>query len=193
MSCARLLTALPLCAALLLSACGGGGGDSATDPVAGIDPIETPQGAGDCGLADFQAELLQRINALRAAGASCGAQGTFASTTALTWNTRLQQSALGYSADMQARNYWREDHQTPEGVTFSQRITNAGYTWSTAAENIAAGYATVQAVMDGWRNSPGHCANLMNPNLREVGVACVTGNSANTYPNYWTMDLGAPR
>ena len=45
----------------------------------------------------------------------------------------------------------------------------------------------------GWMNSPGHCANLMNPGFTDIGVACVKGGSGNTYGTYWTMDLGTPR
>ena len=60
-------------------------------------------------------------------------------------------------------------------------------------ENIASGYRTVDAVMNGWIASPGHCANLMNAGFAEVGVACVPGVAGNTYATYWTMELGRPR
>lgn len=59
-------------------------------------------------------------------------------------------------------------------------------------ENIAAGYDTVSAVMDGWLASPGHCANLMNPNFTQIGVACIRGSTGNAYGTYWTMDLARP-
>jgi uncharacterized protein YkwD len=83
-------------------------------------------------------------------------------------------------------------HTGSDNRSASQRIGDAGYDWSLAAENIAAGYRTVQAVMDGWMASDGHCANIMHPALRDVGVACVPGGANNTYRNYWTMDLAAP-
>jgi uncharacterized protein YkwD len=50
----------------------------------------------------------------------------------------------------------------------------------------------VRDVMDGWMSSDGHCANIMNPALRDFGVACVPGAAGNTYGTYWTMDLAAP-
>ncbi|HKX43869.1 MAG TPA: CAP domain-containing protein, partial [Burkholderiaceae bacterium] len=84
-------------------------------------------------------------------------------------------------------------HTGSNGSTFSQRIDATGYSWSTAGENIAAGYSSVDAVMDGWIASPGHCANLMNPNFSEVGVSCVPGTSATVDSSYWTMDLAKPR
>jgi uncharacterized protein YkwD len=59
-------------------------------------------------------------------------------------------------------------------------------------ENIAAGYASVNAVVDGWMASDGHCANVMGANFRDVGVACVAA-SGSRYGSYWTMNLGRPR
>lgn len=197
----RPLMPLTLFALAVLAGCGGGGGDSGstTDTTGGSTTttatthiVVTDASTGyDCGLGNFQAELLQRINALRAAGANCGTSGSFPATTALTWHAKLAAAAAGHSADMAAKNYF--EHDSADGTTMSARVTAAGYAWTRVAENIAAGYPTVDSVMTGWTNSAGHCANLMNPNLREVGVACVPGTSSSTYPNYWTMDLGAPQ
>lgn len=144
----------------------------------------------DCALANFQAEMLQRINAYRAKGASCGSYGSFGPTTALAWNDVLQGVAARHSKDMASKNFF--SHTGSDGSSPGTRITQAGYSWSTWGENIAAGYGTVQAVVDGWMASPGHCANLMRPAFKHVGVACVS-NSASTYKKYWTMDLAAPR
>ncbi len=54
------------------------------------------------------------------------------------------------------------DHMGSNGLKASERITNAGYVWNAMGENIAAGQATVAAVMNGWLASPGHCANIMS-------------------------------
>jgi uncharacterized protein YkwD len=189
-------------AAPLVTGCGGGGSSDAgaaapaTSPVTAPSPpspAPTPAMAelSTCGLANFSARILQRINQLRASGASCGSSGQFASTSAVAWNAKLTQAADGHSQDMAASNYFA--HTSQDGRTFAQRIDATGYTWSSAGENIAAGYATVDAVMDGWIQSAGHCANLMNPNFSEIGVACVPGTSSDAYSNYWTMDLAKPR
>jgi uncharacterized protein YkwD len=143
-----------------------------------------------CALANFQAEMMQRINAYRARGASCGSYGSFGPTTALAWNDLLQSAATRHSKDMAGKNFF--SHTGSDGSSAGTRITQAGYAWSTWGENIAAGYGTVQAVVDGWMASPGHCANLMKPAFRHVGVACVN-NSTSTYKKYWTLDLAAPR
>jgi len=169
-----------------LAACGGG--SDSPDPVAGA-----PGGNGSgptCGLANFQADLLQRVNAVRAAGAQCGARGAFAATGPLQWHGVLVTAATRHSQDMASHNFF--SHTGSDNSSPAQRIGDAGYGWRLAAENIAAGYRTVQEVMDGWMTSDGHCANIMHPALRDVGVACVPAGASNTYSNYWTMDLAAP-
>lgn len=108
----------------------------------------------------------------------------------LTWNTYLFNAAAGHATDMATNNYF--SHTSQDGRTFSQRISAAGYNWSAVGENIAAGQTTAQQVMDGWLQSPGHCANIMNGSYTEIGVACAK-NDASTYKTYWVMDLGKPR
>ena len=80
-----------------------------------------------------------------------------------------------------------------DGSSAGQRATAAGYVWRTWGENIAAGQTSVNQVMAGWLASPGHCANLLNPNFRDIGLACVSAGAGNTYRTYWTMTLGATR
>lgn len=183
-----LTTGLAIVAALILMLTGCGGGDDAT----GAQPAAPTGGAATatCGLANFEAELLQRVNARRAAGATCGARGSFAPSADLVWNSALTQAATAHSQDMAAQNYF--SHTSLDGRTLDQRVTATGYHWRALAENIAAGYRTIQVVVDGWMASDGHCANIMNPNLRDIGVACAPGTATNAYSNYWTMDLGAP-
>lgn len=199
-----------------LAACGGGGGEEAEaaadmasshassggqplqryelpllDALAPTEQVAAVTAGNSCGLASFQAELMQRINAYRARGASCGGYGTFAPTTPLQWNERLQIAAAAHSTDMKTRNFF--SHTGSDGSNAGTRITRAGYVWGAWGENIAAGQTSVQAVVDGWMASPGHCANLMKPSFRHVGVACVKGGTGNTYRSYWTLDLARPR
>ncbi len=141
-----------------------------------------------CNLPDFQAALLQRVNEERARGATCGARGAFAPAAALQWNAALTTAALVHSQDMASNDFF--SHTGSNGSSVGQRLASAGYAYRTYGENIAAGYGTVKAVIDGWMASDGHCANLMNAAFRDIGVACVPGG-ASRYPTYWTMDLGA--
>ena len=144
-----------------------------------------------CGLADFRAQALARINSYRAAGATCGAQGSFPAVPALAWNDALTQASLVHSDDMVALNFF--SHTGSSGSNAGQRAAAAGYAWSTWGENIAAGQPSVESVMAAWLASPGHCANLMNARFRDIGLACVSGTANNRYRTYWTMTLGAAR
>lgn len=130
------------------------------------------------GNAAFEAQVLTIVNTERAK-AGCAA---------VTSDDRLVAAARAHSADMAARNYF--SHTTPEGVDFATRITNAGYRWSGAGENIAKGQRTPQDVMTGWMNSSGHKANILNCGFKNlgVGVAADAGGSL-----LWTQDFGSPR
>ena len=184
----------------LLAACGGGGGDAepaATPavPVSPAPPASSPSGGasatGTCNLPDFANAVLTRVNQYRAAGASCGTHGAFAPAAGLAWNLPLTQAADSHSRDMVANNFF--SHTGANGSSAGQRISAAGYDWSSYGENIAAGQASVSVVVDGWMASDGHCANIMNAAFVDIGVACVPGSTSTTYRTYWTMDLGKSR
>lgn len=141
-----------------------------------------------CNLPNFQQEILNRVNQARAAGRTCGGTA-YARATALTWNGMLFNAAGAHSTDMAANNYF--SHTSQDGRSAGQRITGAGYAWRAYGENIAAGQASAQSVVDGWLASPGHCANIMNANYANMATACVA-SSTSTYRTYWTMELARP-
>ena len=88
---------------------------------------------------------------------------------ALTMNGNLRTATRGHSEDMATQNYF--SHTSLDGRTFSQRISNAGYTGAYPwGENIAAGQPNPTAVVDGWMASTGHCQNIMHGAYRTVGV-----------------------
>jgi uncharacterized protein YkwD len=132
------------------------------------------------GNSSFTAQVVTLTNAERAK-AGCGA---------LTVNSILTSAAQAHSADMAAHSYF--DHNSQDGRSPFDRITAAGYKFSTAAENIAAGQRTPQDVMTSWMNSPGHKANILNCALHEIGVGYATSSSS-TYGAYWTQDFGTQR
>lgn len=135
-----------------------------------------------------QSQMLTAVNNVRKKGTKCGTT-SYPAATALTLNSKLVTASEGHAADMAAKNYF--SHTSLDGRTFDKRITNAGYKWSTVGENIAAGYTTIQAAVDGWYASTGHCQNFMNKGFTEVGFG--KGYSATaTYKYYWVADLGHP-
>ena len=109
-------------------------------------------------------------------------------------NNQLNTAAQGHSQSMATQDFF--SHQGKDGSTFDQRIRAAGYLFSTAAENIAAGHLTASAVVDGWINSPGHRANMLNPNVQEIGVGHVflsNDPGVEQWQHYWTLKLASPQ
>jgi uncharacterized protein YkwD len=140
------------------------------------------------GWADYENQVLTLVNQKRAAGATCG--GVYKPPVpALSVDSRLRCAARKHSKDMALNNFF--SHTGSNGSTPWQRITWAGYTYSYAGENIAAGYSTPSAVVTSWMNSSGHCNNIMSPNFKHLGVGYYY-NSSSTYGHYWTQDFGAP-
>ena len=80
-------------------------------------------------------------------------------------------------------------HEGPEGDTVADRVTAAGYRYSVVAENIAAGQRTPDEVVDGWMHSPGHRANILNPDVRQIGVGL---NHRGRLGTIWTQVFGTP-
>jgi uncharacterized protein YkwD len=93
---------------------------------------------------------------------------------ALSYNSKLAQAAQAKAQDMFAKNYWA--HYAPDGTSPWSFITGAGYTYTTAGENLAKYFDTSAGVVNGWMNSAGHRANILNSGFLETGVAVMNGN-----------------
>jgi uncharacterized protein YkwD len=152
--------------------------------------VPVAQGSRSCGIPNFQASVVARVNAARARGANCGSAGRFGPAPPLAWNDALARAAERHTRDMAAGNFF--SHTGSDKTELRQRADAAGYHWRTLAENIAGGRGTVDGTVQQWLESPGHCANLMKPDLTHVAVACALGGPRSTYTHYWTMALGAP-
>lgn len=101
----------------------------------------------------------------------------------MTANSTLNTAAQRHSEDMASTGTM--SHTGSDGSDPGERITRAGYTWSTYGENVAYGYSTPEQVMQGWMTSPGHKANILNCSFKEIGVG-LSGT-------YWTQDFGTAR
>ncbi len=104
---------------------------------------------------------------------------------------QLRAAARGHSQDMADNDYF--GHTGSDGSTLADRLEAAGYAgWVTAGENIAAGYTTPEAVMDGWLNSTVHMENIYSQLYREIGVGYVydPNDTFGPYYHYWTQDFG---
>lgn len=121
------------------------------------------------------ADIVRLVNAERA---KAGCQP-------LTLNSTLTKAAQAHSDDMAAHQ--NMSHTGSDGSSPGDRITRAGYTWSSYGENVAYGYSTADQVMAGWMSSPGHRANILNCGFKEIGVGLAQPGS------YWTQDFGTSR
>ena len=172
----RLLS--PMLFALLLSGCGGAEPDSSTTSLAlsaspgGAAPIAMPD-------ASIASQILTLTNQNRAANG----------VGPVVLNTRLSQAAQAFAESMGNQNFF--SHTSPNGSTAGDRITAAGYSWATYAENIGRGYVSASDVMNGWMNSSGHRTNILNGSLRELGVGVYSvRNYAGQTTTYWVQDFG---
>lgn len=126
--------------------------------------------------------LLILVNEVRATGTTCG-DTYYAPVESLVWSNKLEEAATLHSTDMYENDFF--SHTSSDGTTLSSRLQDVNYNYASAGENIAFGYTTEESVINGWLNSQGHCANIMNPNFTEMGVGRVG--------NYWTQNFGKPR
>ncbi|WP_420594586.1 NPCBM/NEW2 domain-containing protein [Deinococcus sp.] len=176
-------------AAPMLLKCG-----SAITPPPVVPPTTPPAPV----VSPYAQKVLELSNAARAIARTCAdsktadnpnpKSGFFPAVAPLTLSDQLAQSAQGHATDMASRDYF--SHDSLDGRSFDQRITQAGYAWRTIGENIAAGQQTPEAVVSGWLSDYGHCANIMNASYTNLGVGYAEGGS---YGKYWVQDFGAPR
>jgi uncharacterized protein YkwD len=139
--------------------------------------------------AQLSQELLARINEARATPRICGAQA-FSAAPPVAWNEMLAQAALGHSEDMASKHYF--NHKEPGGSAPADRATRVGYRWRQVGENIASGQHTVMQTVADWLDSPGHCANIMNPAFTEMGAAYAVNPANENRTPYWTQMFARP-
>ncbi|MFF3971068.1 CAP domain-containing protein [Streptomyces rubiginosohelvolus] len=123
--------------------------------------------------ASARSEVLALVNQERAK-VGCSPLSTSAPLTSLAQN---------FSEDMAARGFF--DHTDPDGDTPWDRAAQAGVQ-GLAAENIARGQADAQAVMEGWMNSEGHRANILNCDYKTIGIGVHEGSGG----PWWVQNFG---
>ena len=120
----------------------------------------------------FESDMLKQVNAQRAKNGQ----------SALTLNQSLCASARVRASEIAKDGCF--SHTRPDGSGCFTAISGVSY--RTAGENIAMGtwgYYGVDEIMDGWMNSEGHRANILNGDFSEVGFGCVVVNGN----GYWVQ------
>lgn len=120
-------------------------------------------------ISSYESEVIRLVNEIR--------QQNGLRPLAANWE--LSRVARYKSQDMRDNGYF--SHNSPTYGTPFQMISAFGLSYRTAGENIAKGYASPQAVVNGWMNSSGHRANILNASYTQIGVGYVSKG------NYWTQ------
>jgi uncharacterized protein YkwD len=136
---------------------------------------------------NIQKKMVQQINHIRNSKRRCGKR-TFAAARTIKWNSKLTIAAQGHAKDMAWND--RLSHTGSDGSSVRARVERSGYRWQIVAENIAAGRQDSEQVLSSWLESPGHCANLMNPDVTDIGAACFR-NKESRYGTYWALVMAA--
>jgi uncharacterized protein YkwD len=107
----------------------------------------------------------------------------------VTGSPTLNRASSWMAVDMATKNYL--SHTDALGrdpfVRMDQCDVATGFA---KAENVAAGYTTAAEVFEGWRISPGHNANMLNPGYKTIGIAR-SYNAGSTYGWYWASNFSS--
>ncbi len=123
----------------------------------------------DSGILSYEQEVVDLVNQIRK---NHGLKP-------LTVNWQLSRVARYKSQDMLDKKYF--SHTSPTYGSPFDMIKAFNISYKTAGENIAMGYTTPSAVVNGWMNSTGHRANILNANFTQIGVGYVANG------HYWTQ------
>lgn len=138
-------------------------------PEAEQPEVETPEQEQGGSVSELERKVVELVNAERAAYG----------LPALELNVQLCDGARMKSQDMASNGYF--SHESPTYGSPFDMMRSLGISYRTAGENIAMGYSTAEAVVNGWMNSEGHRANILSTNYTQIGVGYVASG------NYWTQ------
>lgn len=168
---------LAVAAPLALAACLGGGA-----PVpAGPGPVASSGGSiGVAPASPRVAAVVAAVNDRRVANG----------LGPLIGHVALDRAAQRHAADMAASG--RLGHTGSDGSSMEDRVLGAGYDYRSLGENVAAGQASAAAVVADWMDSPGHRANILMAEAREIGVGYAEGIAVGNVPGrFWVLVVGA--
>jgi uncharacterized protein YkwD len=159
-------------------------------PSARVLPMQSPQASSwdTPATPTLATRALQLVNDVRARGTHCGDE-LFGPAPPVSLSGTLANVALGHASDMAEKNYF--EHVDPAGQSPADRVRATGYSEKLVGENIAYGPKSVDEVVQGWLDSPGHCENIMDPRFVEMGIGLAPGHVKRGL--YWVQVLAEPR
>ena len=106
----------------------------------------------------------------------------------LKLNATLTEAAKAHSRDL--AKWDRISHFGSDGSNPWDRVKRVGYNAKLAAENVGTGQASIDEVMKGWKESPGHNKNLLLPDADHMGIALVQ-DPKTEFKTFWTLVIGS--
>lgn len=103
----------------------------------------------------------------------------------------LHVSADNKSKEMQDLQYF--SHNSPNGYDLSHFLSEAGYQYQMAGENLAMGFSSAEEIFSAWMQSPTHYANLIDPDFKEFGLAMESGQYNDLATVYVTAHFAEPK
>lgn len=136
--------------------------------------VETPEQdtnipSVDSSFHEYETEVIRLVNEIRVQNG----------LKAFETDTELSRVARIKSQDMKDNGYF--SHTSPTYGSPFEMMKKFGISYKTAGENIARGQRTPAQVVEGWMNSEGHRANILNSSYTHIGVGYVAEG------NYWTQ------
>ena len=98
---------------------------------------------------------------------------------ALKQDNALSAIAQAKAEDMANNNYFA--HNSPTYGTVGNMLDHFGYNWTAYGENIAKGYTSAETVVQGWMESPGHRANILQSRFTNIGTGYATDQNGTTH------------
>ncbi len=106
----------------------------------------------------------------------------------LRLNATLTEAAKAHSRDL--AKWDRISHFGSDGSNPWDRVKRAGFNAKVAAENVGTGQTTIDEVLKGWQNSPGHNKNLLLAEADQMGIALVQ-DPKTEFKTFWTLVVGS--
>lgn len=143
-----------------------------TVPTKPVEPTTPTTPVTNPGLSEMEMEVVRLVNIERQK----------AGLAPFTASAELSRVARLKSQDMGTKNYF--SHTSPTYGSPFEMMKAQGIKYTTAGENIAKGYLTAQSVVNGWMNSSGHRANILNGSFKTIGVGAYKTSNGTIY---WTQ------
>jgi len=133
------------------------------------------------------------INQLRDAQRSCGNTSGLAlidtNTSTLSWDETLARISNAHARDM-ARNRF-ESFVGSNGLSTSERVSQAGIESLTVLESVTTGPQTVAEAINSWLDINTDCRQLISSDITRIGMACAIDELDDSGP-YWSLLLVGP-